>query len=125
MTELTPMIAVKNVRKSSAWYQSLLACTSDHGGDDFDRLVAGGRSLLMLHAWHPHEHATLVTPAAGAAGQGVILYVTVDDLDAVWRRAQQLGAAVIAPPHDVPQAHHREFSVRDPDGYVVAVCRPQ
>jgi uncharacterized glyoxalase superfamily protein PhnB len=123
MTELTPMIAVADVRPASAWYQRLLGCRSDHGGGDFDRLVADGRALLMLHTWETDEHPTLQRPA-GRPAAGVLLYATVDDLDAAWERARQLGAEVVAPPHDVPQAHHREFSVRDLDGYVVAVCRP-
>jgi catechol 2,3-dioxygenase-like lactoylglutathione lyase family enzyme len=44
-----PMIAVRDVRASAAWYKKVLGCESDHGRRDFDRLVDGERVLLMLH----------------------------------------------------------------------------
>lgn len=34
-----PLIAVTDVEYSSQWYQRLLACKSDHGGAEYERLV--------------------------------------------------------------------------------------
>ena len=120
--ELTPMIAVRDVERSSAWYQSLIGCTSDHGGAEFDRLMDGTRTLLLLHRSGAPEHTSLREPETGPTGSGLILWFQVDDLDAVWARAQALGARVVDPPQLSAEAAHREFSVADPDGYVVAVC---
>jgi len=120
--ELTPMIAVRDVERSVAWYQSLIGCTSDHGGAEFDRLMDGTRTLLLLHRWGAPEHASLREGEPGPTGNGLILWFQVDDLDAVWARAQALGARVVDPPQLNAEAGHREFSVADPDGYVVAVC---
>lgn len=116
------MIAVRDVERSAAWYQSLIGCTSDNGGAEFARLVMGGRTLLLLHKWGAPEHASLRDAESGPAGNGLILWVQVDDLDAVWARAQALEARVVDPPQHNPEAGHREFSIADPDGYVVAVC---
>jgi catechol 2,3-dioxygenase-like lactoylglutathione lyase family enzyme len=42
--------------------------------------------------------------------------VMVPDVDAVWRRAQSIGATVSAPIADRPYGL-RDFTVRDPDGF--------
>ena len=38
------MIAVRDVEASSRWYQQLLGLRSDHGGPEYERLLAGGTS---------------------------------------------------------------------------------
>jgi predicted enzyme related to lactoylglutathione lyase len=115
-----PMIAVRDVRASAAWYRELLGCSNDHGRSDFDRLIAGGRVLLMLHQTQAEEHG-LTRPVPGAVGSGFLLWIHVDDLDVIHRRAIKLKAPIVVPPHDNPQAGWREFTLRDPDGYHVAI----
>lgn len=116
-----PMIAVRDVPASAEWYRSLLGCTSDHGRSDFDRLVANGRVLLMLHQLEAHEHG-LTNPVAGAVGSGVLLWIYVDNLDAAYSRAKRLKAPIVVAPHENPQTGWREFTLRDPDGYSVALA---
>jgi catechol 2,3-dioxygenase-like lactoylglutathione lyase family enzyme len=36
------MIAVRDVEASSRWYQELLGLHSDHGGPEYERLLADG-----------------------------------------------------------------------------------
>ena len=116
-----PMIAVRDVRASAAWYRKLLGCASDHGRPDFDRLVEDGRVLLMLHQTPAEEHG-LSKPVAGAVGSGFLLWIYVDDLNQVFQRAKELEAPIVVKPHANPQAGWREFTVRDPDGYHVAIA---
>jgi len=116
-----PMIAVRDVRASAAWYKKLLGCESDHGRPEFDRLVDGTRVLLMLHRLEAAEHG-LAAPAPGTAGSGVLIWIYVDDLDLVHRRAKAAKAPIVVAPHTNPQAGWREFTLRDPDGYHVAIC---
>jgi len=116
-----PMIAVQDVRASAAWYRELLGCSSDHGRPDFDRLVDEGRVLLMLHQTQGEEHG-LSKPVPGAIGSGVLLWMYVADLDATFRRAKKLKAVIVVQPHANAQAGWREFTVRDPDGYHVAIA---
>lgn len=116
------MIAVADVEASSAWYEGLLACRNAHGGKEFGQLVDGETVLLLLHHWHGDEHAWLRGANPGEVGKGVCLYFRVDDLDAVYGRAREMGAEILGPPHENPLAHQRELELRDPDGYYVTVC---
>ena len=59
-----------------------------------------------------------------ARGGGVLLYVGVDDVAAVHRRAVDQGADVVSAPTFIDLAGHTEFLVRDPDGYTLAVTSP-
>lgn len=117
-----PMIAVRDVPASAEWYRSLLGCASDHGRRDFDRLVDDGRVLLMLHQLQAEEHG-LTEPVVGAVGSGFLLWIYVSDLDAVYLRAKRLKAPIVVEPHDNPQTGWREFTLRDPDGYSVAIAQ--
>ena len=118
-----PMIAVRDVPASAAWYCRLLDCTADHGRSDFDRLVQDGEMLLMLHTWGGGEHGGMKDPGDGAVGNGFVLWLRVNDVDAIHARAVELGAEILTPPWDNPQAGWRECSLRDPDGYVIAVAQ--
>jgi catechol 2,3-dioxygenase-like lactoylglutathione lyase family enzyme len=117
------MIAVRDVPASSAWYRRLLGCRSDHGRPDFDRLVDGDRVILMLHQRAGEEHG-LTAPVPGAVGSGVLVWIYVDDLDAAHKRARGLKASIVVEPHANPQAGWREMTIRDPDGYHVALVEP-
>ena len=45
-----------------------------------------------------------------------IVHVTVADVDQHWRRAQEHGAPVLQPPHDMPFGE-RQYTARDPGGH--------
>ena len=82
--------------------------------------------LLQLHRWDAHEHGFLGSPDA-PVGNGTSLWFQVADrasFDAAWQRAADARADVLAEPAWNPLAHHHEFVVRDPDGYVAAVHTP-
>ena len=126
-----PMVAVSDVEASSRWYQRLLGLTSDHGGPEYERLLAGGELVRQLHHRDvEHHHGRIGDPGA-PVGNGVLLWFgEVADFDAVVERAGQLGAPVVRPPHRNPPAGtgngpgHREVWIADPDGYTVVVASP-
>jgi catechol 2,3-dioxygenase-like lactoylglutathione lyase family enzyme len=122
-----PLIAVRNVRASSRWYQQLLGFDAlpDHSHRDFyDRLQCDGRLVLQLHAWDAHDHPNLMNADAAPVGHGVVLWFEVDDFDAVVEQARALRAEILLEPHFNPAPRHREVWLRDPDGYVVVVASP-
>jgi catechol 2,3-dioxygenase-like lactoylglutathione lyase family enzyme len=118
-----PMICVADVEASSAWYQRTLGFASAHGGPEYEMLTADGRLALQLHAWERDEHPHMGDPAL-PPGNGALLWFETPDIAAAWERAQGAGATVLEALHVNPLAHHREFWLRDPDGYVVVVSSP-
>jgi Glyoxalase/Bleomycin resistance protein/Dioxygenase superfamily len=120
-----PLIAVRDVRASSAWYATLLGADSlpDHAHRDiYDRIEVSGRVILQLHAWDEEDHPNLVDRTAAPPGHGVLLWFQLTDFDAAAERARALKAEVIEEPHinAAPQAW--EMWLRDPDGYVVVIA---
>ena len=51
-------------------------------------------------------------------------YVTVDDVDATARKAQELGAKTIVPLTDIPNVG-RFYTFQDPQGAVISVITPR
>ena len=126
-----PLIAVRDVEASSRWYQRLLGARSDHGGEEYERLVdSDGRLIMQLHAWEiDHDHGA-IGDEAKPHGNGVLLWFEVDDFDRAVARASKLGAEVVLPPHRNPPdgepggPAHREIWLRDLDGYTVVLASP-
>lgn len=117
-----PMIAVKDVEASSAWYQNLLKCRSGHGGAEYEQLIGKTDELILqLHHWDVHEHPHLGDPDQ-PKGNGVLLWFRVDDFDAAVSRAQTMNAEILDGPLVNPNAKHREIWIRDPDGFVVVLA---
>lgn len=115
------IVAVSDVRKSADWYEQLLGCHSSHGGTTFEILRNEQEQVILcLHHWGDHGHPTLSDPGV-AAGNGIIIYFKVEDLDAIWCNAQSLGAVVEETPHLNPNSGLEEFSLRDPDGYYISI----
>jgi|SRR5881296_1346132 len=123
MKRIWPIIAVNDVRASSAWYQTLLGCANNHyDSADFDQILdADGTILLCLHRWDDDQHPSLMTSQPGAPGKGLLLFFCVDDFEAATARARSLVAQLDEEPHLNPNTRALEFSLRDPDGYFVTV----
>lgn len=129
--QVVPMLQVADVAAASAWYQRTLGLTSGHGGDEFEMLFAGEPYttplLLQLHRWEAHEHGFLGSPDL-PVGNGSSIWFQVDDRDELQRVWKSVTASatdhVLAEPAWNPLAHHHEFTLRDLDGYVIAVHTP-
>jgi predicted enzyme related to lactoylglutathione lyase len=97
--------------------------SSDHA-HIYDRLLCGTSLVLQLHAWDAEDHPNLVNAEEARPGHGVVLWFEVDDFDAAVKRARALRATVLIKPFVNPAPGHREIWIRDPDGYVVVLARP-
>lgn len=124
--KLTPMIAVADVERSSAWYCRLLGLASAHGGPHFDMLCApDGQLVLMLHHWDAEEHPSMRGGPTPEGVPGLELYIEVaslDELQAVHARAVELEARVSGEPAFRELSHQHEFRVQDLDGYTLVPC---
>jgi hypothetical protein len=90
--------------------------------DDFAQVVdADGTVLLCLHEWGAHEHPSLASPLNATPGNGLLLFLRVDDFDDSLVRARTMNAALDEEPHVNANTETSEFSLRDPDGYHVSI----
>lgn len=121
MIKNEPIIGVKDVVKSAAWYKKLLDCHSQHGGDTFEMLAdKNGEVFLCLHKWGEHEHPTLSNPSI-KPGNGLILYLKVDNLMQVWKNARDMDSKIKEPPHVNPNSGKEQFCLCDLDGYYLMI----
>jgi predicted enzyme related to lactoylglutathione lyase len=125
------MLMVRDVEASSRWYQRLLGLESDHGGPDYERLLADGDLVLQLHHHDVEHHHGLIGDPSGAVGNGVLVWFgEVSDFDGVVARAAELAAPIRRPVHRNPPEGrgngpaHREIWIEDLDGYTVVVASP-
>jgi catechol 2,3-dioxygenase-like lactoylglutathione lyase family enzyme len=126
-----PLIAVTDVEASSRWYQRLLGCRSAHGGKEYERLVRpDGALVLQLHSFEvEHHHGPIGDARKKPYGNGVLLWIEVDDFDEAVARAEGLNAQIVLGRHRNPPDHdggpnHWEIWLRDPDGYTVVLASP-
>jgi extradiol dioxygenase family protein len=122
--KLAPLICVRDVPGISAWYQQLVGCTSGHGGDEYERLMAGDQLILQLHRWDAdHDHGPLGDPALRPYGNGVVLWFELQDFDAAVRRASEMKVETLKQ-RRMSENGNWEYWLRDPEGYTVVLTSP-
>ena len=121
MMRLDPIIAVKDVEASSAWYQKIFGLINNHGGDNFSVLVSADNEIMLcLHKWGEHHHPTMTNPMI-TSGNGLLLYFRTDNMVDIYKRVTEAGCAIEGDIHMNPNSLRKEFSFRDPDGYFLTV----
>ena len=86
----------------------------------FGQLVdSDGTVLLCLHQWGVEDHPSLKSPQDGTPGNGVLLFFRVDHYEKALKRARALAQRFEEEPHVNPNTRTKEFSLRDPDGYLI------
>jgi hypothetical protein len=122
--QLSPLICVHDVPAISTWYQQLIGCTSGHGGDEYERLLADGQLILQLHRWDvDHDHGPLGDPTLRPYGNGVVLWFELHDFDAAVRRALDMNVQTLKE-RRLSENGNWEYWLRDPEGYTVVLTSP-
>lgn len=120
MIKLETIIAVKNIRESSEFYQTLLGCKSAHGGETFEILINESNVVLCLHKWGEHEHPTMLNTGK-EMGDGLILFFRTDDLNTIFENAKKLKANIEKGIHYNENSLKHQFVLRDLDGYYLII----
>jgi catechol 2,3-dioxygenase-like lactoylglutathione lyase family enzyme len=117
------IIGVADVARSVKWYQALLGLPQAAPAHDYfgQILDSDGTVLLCLHAWDAHDHPSLKSPDLAQPGNGLLLFLRVDDFDMALPRGRALVTRLEEEPHVNPNTGTPEFSLRDPDGYYVTI----
>jgi hypothetical protein len=63
----------------------------------------------------------IAEPQSRATGNGLLLFLRVDDFEVAFQRARSLVTRLEEEPHVNPNTQTKEFSLRDPDGYYVTI----
>ena len=113
---------VEDVAASLAFYERVLEVERDHLDEDgsYGELRSG---IGFAANWHAERNLDLPFRRAERDGVplGFELYFTVEDVDAVFRRACETGAVPVWAPQEKPWGRAAMF--RDGDGVLVQVSR--
>jgi predicted enzyme related to lactoylglutathione lyase len=121
MIKSDPIIAVKDVALSAAWYEQVFGLRNAHGGNDFAVLASDDSEVVLcLHKWGAHEHPTMTDPSV-VAGNGLLLYFRTENMNKIRQNLEQIGGNIEEDVHLNPNSLKNEFSLRDPDGYYLTV----
>src|SRR6266481_3411479 len=113
-------LCVSDFEQSIAWFERVLGFrVVARDANEYAELARGETSLQLAADdapyWKP-ERPRLLPP--GQRGSGVEIILLVDNVDAVYRQAQQAQADIVRELADYPW-HMRQFWVRHPDGYLI------
>jgi len=103
-----------DVETAKGFYTSLFGWDAEEmsmPGMVYTVVKAGGRGIGGIMSM-PQDAPPGMPPMWGA-------YVTVDDVDATARTAEQLGAKLLVPPRDIPKVG-RFCVIQDPQGAVIS-----
>ena len=113
-------ICVSNFEQSIKWFEDVLGFRVVAREEDEYAELRREETFIQLASDHaPYwesERPRLLPP--GQRGSGVEIVLLVDDVDAVYRQAQQAQAEIARPLAEYPW-HMRQFWVRHPDGYLI------
>jgi catechol 2,3-dioxygenase-like lactoylglutathione lyase family enzyme len=117
-------LMVSDVDRSTEFYRDALGLAVADRGDRSAAFETGEAELMIEQDFSEEELAAFgLEPPGDDRGDGVIVVIEVDDVEAVHERAAAAGADVVMEPTEVNWGREM-FLVRDPDGYVLEVSRP-
>ncbi|MCX6024561.1 MAG: VOC family protein [Chloroflexi bacterium] len=115
----TIFMFVSDLPRSQDFYQKLIGKEPSRQRENlFASFQIGGVNLLL----HSDANATWL-PAGAKKGVGMALHLQVKEIDAHWKRLNELGI----PLSEEPSTLHtgiRKFAMKDPDGYEVEFVEP-
>ena len=113
-------ICVSDFEQSIQWFENILGFrVVARDTNEYAELSRGETSIQLAAEDAPYwetERSRLLPP--GQRGSGVEIVLLVENVDAVYRQAQEARADIVRPLADYPW-HMRQFWVRHPDGYLI------
>jgi catechol 2,3-dioxygenase-like lactoylglutathione lyase family enzyme len=117
---LFPVLCSRNVAAARDFYVRLFGFRVVFDADWYVQLLDPGTPAVQL-GFVAHDHET-VPPRFRALPRGVLVTVEVDDVDAVFARARDLGLSIEMSLRD-EEFGQRHFMTVDPDGLLVDVVK--
>ena len=115
-------ICVSDFEQSIKWFENVLGFrVVAREANEYAELSRGETSIQLAPDSAPYwvsELPRLLLLPPRLRGSGVEIVLLVENVDAVYRQAQQAQADIVRPLADYPW-HMRQFWVRHPDGYLI------
>jgi len=113
-------ICVSDFEQSITWFEQVLGFrVVAREANEYAELSRGETFIQLAGDDAPYwetERPRLLPP--GQRGSGVEIVLLVENVDVVYRQAQQANADIVRSLADYPW-HMRQFWVRHPDGYLI------
>jgi uncharacterized glyoxalase superfamily protein PhnB len=125
MAKITPEIAVSNMESSLRFYYALGFQKMDDGiidefGSQWSNLALGEANLWLIR-----QDVVEDFQQDTACGNGVNIYIAVDDIDTLYDTARTSGLQMnIVKEIETMWYGLRQFTVADPDGYILTINMP-
>ncbi|WP_380676181.1 VOC family protein [Salinigranum sp. GCM10025319] len=117
-------LMVTDIERSIAFYEDALGFTLAERSERKATFETGRCSLVLQADFdEPTLAAFGLEPPGERRGDGLIVVVDADDVEAVHDRAKDAGASIPSPPRTVDWGREMML-VEDPDGYVLEISRP-
>lgn len=116
MNSLFPDICSNAIEESKEFYMSLLGLEPVFAIDWYVQLQSPFNKNLQIAFVRP-DHASVPAGFRDSA-RGVIVTVEMDDVDALYQRARDLGCEIVVELRDEAWGQ-RHFMVRDPNGLLL------
>jgi uncharacterized glyoxalase superfamily protein PhnB len=122
MLTVIPLLQVNDMREALRYYEEVLGfSTSFTWPDERDpRWAMVSRDIV--HVMLTVDLGTSTGDFIAEKGNGIVLYVIVQDVDALYEELQERGAVVV---QDLAEfGGRKQFSVADLNGYILAFSAP-
>jgi PhnB protein len=115
---ITPHIVVRDAARAADWYVRAL------GAEERRRIAVPGGKLMTVELWFGDSAVMIadeflemhIRSPLAIGGTAVVLHLSTDDVDALWRRALDAGAEVLHPLTDQFWGE-RHGQITDPFGH--------
>ncbi len=118
MTKIVPLLQVSSITDTMGYYQDVLGFTPDFCWPEEGEPRWVGMSCGDVSMMFTVDLGTSSTPFIAEKGNGVVLYILVEELESLYEELASRGAIVVQEVHDF--GGRRQFSIADPNGYVIA-----
>ncbi len=118
LTAIWPILEARDVGATVDLYRAWLGFERVDSAEEEASGIFGLRSGSVFLAFVQTERE-----AGEPLGTGVRFYFDVDDVEAHYARAQAGGVEIVSPLAEKPY-RMREYTLRDPNGYVLTFAQP-
>ncbi|QEH36039.1 Glyoxalase-like domain protein [Aquisphaera giovannonii] len=117
-----PCLRYRDAVAAIAWLEEVFGFEERMAMENPDGTIAHaelklGPGYVMLGSAHKDAEGNIPTPPPGPREAWQSVYIALDDVDGHHERARAAGAVVTAEPYDTDYGS-REYSARDPEGYL-------